>query len=1012
MTSTFSHGVRLTRALFVLLALGTSGVQAKEKHTLLSFEDKSSLQSITVQGGQVSTSEQHSKLGEHSLKWKFSPEAKLTINRSIGFLPYQVKSKDQARHSFMTWLYNETPIADQLIFQFGSAERNHSHFSINLNFSGWRAIAIPFESDMQGQPDSAMRGLTITAPKHSGTLYFDLMALSIPVDPRWPTPDYQAPFINKTIATLANAHWGALLQYDNWQQQFESQSHQPVTQAERDALTQISQRIDQDLQSKGKPYTRKQINKLLKKSNSLVEKDQGELKPIQMWRQVEVYQKAKINAKQYKQLNKQTLSFQKLGKHLLTLVDAYFRTEHQGSKEKLRQQFSRLVTHLLEQGYTRGSAVGIMHHQGYSMREWSTALYLGRHLLSPELTTQAQQSIAWLTGLGRIFRPEQENNGFNVDVMNTFMPAMLMSILMQPEPQQQVAYLRQLSKWMSYSMLATKGLGGGIQPDGSFFHHSQHYVAYGNGGLKGLTPVVYYLSHSPYAINMPAYRRLRHAVLMTRVFSNGNKVPMSLTGRHPEKYQEITLQPFKYLTLMGDKGVASAYLRLIHADPAKLAAQNYPIMPEASPSGSWAMNYSSMAIQRRDEWLATVRGFSRYLVGNESYANANHFGRYVNYGHLEILPSSTVDSGYSEAGWDWNRWPGTTSVQLPIQELAADINQIDQYSGIEEMLLSTERFSGANQLADQNAMFAMKLRGHAKYNDDLQANKSVFFFDNRIVALGSNIASSDKAHPVATTLFQQSISDDQASFIGGQAITGNNTDKTVRLEAAEYYMDTRSNAYFVAAGQQLSFSRKTQQSFENEEKKPTQGDFTSLVIQHGEAPQNGSYQYMILVGADADQAHQLQQKINTGQLPYQVLRQDKQAHIVHDQATDITGYALFEANPQLLDQTILANDTPLMVMAHKSDGKLSLAVTDPDLNLYQGQEKDQLDSKGKQKEVSIYSRKWRYNQPQAKKARLTLKGHWHGQGDNYKVIRQTTDHTTLEVTSLAATPVQIELSKD
>ncbi len=38
-------------------------------------------------------------------------------------------------------------------------------------------------------------------------------------------------------------------------------------------------------------------------------------------------------------------------------------------------------------------------------------------------------------------------------------------------------------------------------------------------------------------------------------------------------------------------------------------------------------------------WLATARGgFSRYLVGNETYQANNLYGRYLQYGQFEITP--------------------------------------------------------------------------------------------------------------------------------------------------------------------------------------------------------------------------------------------------------------------------------------------------------------------------------------------------------------------------------------
>ncbi len=1020
-----------TKLAALSLLLVTNSALANDHLTLLSFEHTLDNQQLKAVNGKISTTDERSKFGKRALKWQFQPNSKLVLHNEIGFKHFNPNGQNQARHNFMTWLYNDTPSNKQLEFQFLQNDQLATSFKLNLNFTGWRAISVPFEQDMLGQPNESMNKLIVVAPDIQGTLLFDLMATSIPIDPRWPTPDYQVPFVNKIIGKRANAHWGALLEYDQWQQQFEQQPHQAASSEELAAIEKIKQRVDQDILSSliskvdkkhlSKKQRKQALNKQQKNFSSgkfalkILDKGkqlttyQGKLKPVQMGRQLEVYKKAKINSEQLQALNEQTLRFRALAKHLLQLAKAYKVTSKPQVKKQVKQQFTTLVAHLHEQGYTRGSAVGIMHHQGYSMREWSKAIFLGRDMLSPELLAESQQAIAWLAGLGRIFRDKQDNHGFNVDVMNTFLPGMLMTIVLQKDANLQAAYLRSLSDWMSYSMLATKGLSGGIQPDGSFFHHAQHYVAYGNGGLNGLTPVVYYLSHTPFELTNSAYQRLRQGVMMTRIFSNGLKAPMSLAGRHPEKYEQITLAPFKYLTLIGDKGVANAFLRLINSD--RNPTNSPDVAPEAAPNGAWVMNYSSLAIQRRDEWLATVRGFSRYLVGNESYADANHFGRYMNYGHLEILPSSKQDGGYNEDGWDWNRWPGTTTIHLPLEQLAAQIRQVDQFSGMEEMLLSTETYSGGNQLGNRNAMFAMKLTGHDKYNSDLTANKSVFFFDNRIVALGSDISNSDSAHNTETTLFQQSINDSQASFIGNKAYKKLNIEKRTQLNKDTFFIDTIGNAYFVPKGQNVLFNRERQNSLENERKKPTQGDFANLVLQHGTAPQNASYQYSILVNADLEQAQAFQNALASSAPPFEVKQQDKNAHIVFDRQTAITAYALFEVNQKLTDNLIASNDTPVMVMAEVSEQekRLKLAVTDPDLNLYQGLDGTQYDGQGKQKEVSIYSRSWKSNQPKSKTLVLTLKGQWQGSGDNYQAEIINGGQTRVTITSVAATPVQLHL---
>lgn len=1000
------------KSLFLIMFVNCVSFSAwSSQQQLNSFEEKPATLEYSP-SSTVSLSNEYFKAGEHSLMWQFKQGDSLQFKDIIGYQTLAPNSKSKARHTFMTWVYNPKAITQSLHFEFSTQAKINSHFEMTLNFTGWRAIAVPFDTDMQGKPDVNMNMLTITAPNIDGRLYFDLMALSIPVDPRWPTPDFQVPFVNKTIDQRANAHWGALLQYDTWQQSFDQQAQPKSSTTELLASKKIVKRIDQDILKNTAKYNLKKVKSLLKRGRKLAYLDNGELKSVQMWRQLEVYKQAKINKEMRQNIEKSTMRFEKVGKHLLKLAIAYRKINAQSFKKSLAKQFYTLVKQMHKHGYVRGSGAGVMHHQGYSMKDWSKALFLGRDMLGDQKEA-AQQAIAWLSGLGRIFKAEADNIGFNVDVMNTFLPGMLMSILMESNDNKKVAYLRSLSQWMSFSMTATKGLGGGIQNDGSFYHHAQHYVAYGNGGLSGLSPVVYYIGHTPFEITDKAYQHLKKSVLMTRVFSNGLKVPMSLSGRHPEEYVNITLSPFIYLTLMGDKDIARAYLRLMNVEPERLALlqEKMAITPEEAPRGSWVMNYSNLAIHRQDEWLATARGFSRYLVGNESYVNANHYGRYSKYGHVEILPSSTLDSGYREPGWDWNRWSGTTTEHLPFEKLQANITQVDEYSGEEEMLLADESYSGATQLNNQSAVFAMKLHGHGKYNSDLRARKSVFFFDNRIIALGSNI-SSTSAYPTETTLFQQGLdSADTKTYENGLTLQGLETQKIQTLTKPSYYMDTRSNAYFITENQTVKLIRQPQKSFENEHKKPTEGQFATLLIDHGKAPTESQYQYAILINTNMEQSEQFNQALQSEQPPFTVLRKDRFAHIVEDFVTKTTGYALFEQIDALANSLIHAIDTPAILMSKQQDDILHLSVTNPDLNLYQGEESDQLDEQGLQKEVSVYSRKWRYQTPIPSQVKITLHGQWTGQGANYQVLTHDNNQTIVTVNTVAGAPVQLTLFK-
>ena len=179
--------------------------------------------------------------------------------------------------------------------------------------------------------------------------------------------------------------------------------------------------------------------------------------------------------------------------------------------------------------------------------------------------------------------------------------------------------------------------------------------------------------------------------------------------------------------------------------------------------------------------------------------------------------------------------------------------QVDTYSGVEEMLLSDETYSGGNTL-DNNGMFAMKLHENPKYNGSHRARKSVFFFDNRAVLLGSNIENNDKENETHTTLFQ--------NYLGGGKIESES--RTIKGDTI--LLDSQNNIYAVVDGE-VHYQRERQYSFDQKIGTPTENNFELAYINHGTNPKNQGYEYSILIKADKEEQEKF--KIDRG---YEVLQ--------------------------------------------------------------------------------------------------------------------------------------------
>ena len=70
--------------------------------------------------------------------------------------------------------------------------------------------------------------------------------------------------------------------------------------------------------------------------------------------------------------------------------------------------------------------------------------------------------------------------------------------------------------------------------------------------------------------------------------------------------------------------------------------------------------------------------------------------------------------------------------------------------------------------------------------------------------------------------------------------------------------------------------------------KETKGDWVSLVVDHGKAPKNGSYEYAVL-----PQTTESAMKAFAKKPGYKVLKQDRNAHIVQSLTDNLYSYVLF-----------------------------------------------------------------------------------------------------------------------
>ncbi len=938
-------------------------------------------------GAKLSLSDKHYKHGEKALcyAWRKSGTY-LSIRQPIAYEHKKTVNSDNSVYTFIFWMYLEQPLQgsvqplkdyncspqgsvqplqDSVRFEFRKAGKVCCWFNYGADFTGWRGAWVAFLRDMQGTPEEGMDELRIYPPAGSkhGTMYLDHIILSSLQDIRHHTADMQAPYINPRTEN----HWLVLLR--SWRQDYDLPLPETVSNREKRDVRTIQKRMDKHLlpaRSKAEPLS------ALRERYAVYQLDKGQGLPIFFERYGEAYEHWDKTTSYTAKIGERGLS--RANQLLYDLAVAY-RYADGAERDTLGGMFLRLTRHLLDQGFQAGSAMGTLHHLGYSMRLFYPAMYLMREPLGEAgLLGEVQQAMEWFSGAGEI-KQAPTVIGMDIDAFNTSLEGRLMSVLLMGDGKAQVRALGAFSRWVDNGYRYSNGLSGSFKPDGTIFHHCNHYPAYAVGGLTGAVDALYFLHGTSWAISEESHAILKKSLLAMRTYCNLLTWPLSLSGRHPDGKGHLIPSQFGLLSVCGspdgteavDKELAGAYLRLTrdrNDSTSRLPVRQYRkeyeqaglTEPEKSPTGSWSYPYSCLQVQRRGDWMVAIKGHSRYIWNTETYEKCNLYGRYLNYGNVQILgsgrPISNFGSGYRQEGFDWAHIPGTTATVRPIDSLRARIENADVNAGFEEMLQSDEAFCNGLSFEGQSA-WGMKLHSHDKYDGTLRARKSVFCFENRVICLGTNICS-DYPAPTETTLFQVATTENKAA------------ETAALTDGFGNYYYPFSDSLYVRSGLQHSRHEETDA--------PTEGYFTLAALSHGVAPKNAHYEYVAVVQPESVPT---EQEVKAS---YRVVQADSAAHIVQD-TSGVVAYVLFEP------QAAFENSLPCLLFTQKTAQGMTLRASDPDLHLYEGASDESYDENGKRKERIIYSYKWKDDPSRMSRLRLTLPGQW-------KIARSAADFPT------------------
>ena len=884
--------------LFLFSSLSSSYAQ------LVGFEE-SVPQTFKVAGkGELKTSSLFYKEGKSSLEWDFQPGSTLDVQVS----PLSLNAKKEQQFGITLWIYNEKPQQDSVRFEFLNEAGEVSYwFSYHLQAAGWRACWISFAYMNGNKKDKNIVGYRLVAPQREGRIFLDRLTFPEKKMNLRTTPDQQLP-TNNGLSNRDLWHWCLVWKWEK--QSYDIPLLSKLTSRQKKDLKTIEQRLTDFLDVKKAPQG--QVNAAYKTFEKaaitpsaagtgftgmpVVAPDEQDKKKGEMsWNDIE------------------------------TMLAGFAYDACYNQNETSKKNYFTVFDYAIDQGFAFGSGMGTNHHYGYQIRKIYTTAWLMRNEIYKHPHRDVYLStLRFWAALQETRQPCSPGRDELLDSWHTLLMAKLISAMMFPDANRQEQALNGLSRWLSSSLRYTPGTIGGIKVDGTTFHHGGFYPGYTTGVLATIGQFIAFTNGTEFELTEEARQHIKSAFIAMRNYCNFYEWGIGISGRHPfgGKMGSEDIEAFANIALSGDlsgrgdafdHGLAADYLRLIRNGDTPNARffKKEGIQPAQAPQGFFVYNYGSAGIFRRADWMVTLKGYTTDVWGAEIYAKDNRYGRYQSYGSVQIMgkgnPVSRAGSGFVQEGWDWNRLPGTTTIHLPFELLDSPLKGTT-------MARSEENFSGSSSLGGMNGMFAIKLmeRDYDNFTSDFVARKSVFCFDNRMICLGTGITNSNADYPTETTLFQ-------TKFNG----------KEPKADNDDYWLhDGYDNYYHVVDGTVRS-QVADQESRHEKTREKTAGKFSSAWIEHGKAPKDGTYEYMVLIQPSAAELDELQKTP-----AYEVLQRDQMAHVVYDKKTGITGYATFEAYQPVNDQFIVSIPAETMVMYDKeSDNRIRLSVCDPNLNL-------------------------------------------------------------------------------
>ena len=900
--------------------------------------------------GTLTADTNHYRLGSNSVAWHWTAKDTLKVI-DIQFDPSYLFNYNY--NTLDVSIYNTSlSTSDSVVIQlFDNANRLRYYFSVHLNYKGWFEIIRSYRYDMYkpkrspSTTDSIMSALII-APQHgSGQLNFDNV--------NWINTHKNTPL--SLIMPDSIIKTGNNIPTYDAVKTYTLPANIPVntpTASELTDLQTVRKSYLSDLTAVPSASAKKSANTFYTTNGYIINSD-GTVKGNALFAYP---QDAGGRFSSFTQAL-QTFSFS------------------WNSKKSDTTSLNKAITmlrFLLDNGNFAGGCYKI---GPYDALEFYTSLAVLSNTIYTKdsvLYNNLSNYVKWQLTFGAAWMPSTVNSPLYTDNLREEITGYLAyPLFLIRDTATAIQQLKGFNQLLDYFMHPTDGVEDNVKRDGSVFHHLAHYYNYTEPLYGNLSKWLYHLRYTQFKPSFITYKLIRDAAynffLQENTFSTtyGNKgeSQQSSFKANPSNLWRLSLLGKGITGTNNDYKIGCAYNRLFPASPVTaLPVATYPAEPY--PAGFYQMNYATMGVYRKNNWLATIKmlnpnywGSQCGLVGDNGQRR-DVYSRYLGYGSMDIQYKGGLDSsGYSfdnykyNNGYDHNFPNGATTIVMDYDSLACNENYGDEYA-------NNGSLAGSLSFNNRDTSFSFKTKGdyglsamsfqQAPYgfnagcrgprrNTSFTFQKSWFAFDSIIVCLGSGISNNDNLYSTATSLFQ--LTDSGRTLYINKVANKTFPFSARYLGTSPYqFISPYGTGFYIKSNDVLNITVGQQQLNLNPGNISTTstGNWAKVWLDHGKSPQNKGYEYVVLPASTPTSLSSFADSMSQSATAYYIVKQaNAQMHYVYYRPKGIHGYAAFQSIKNIVDTTSLlkATDSPCLLMAVKTNDTLQLTVVNPNLNL-------------------------------------------------------------------------------